>query len=232
MKRKNQQRLGECVYCDERKPLTDDHVPPKNLFAKPRPGNLITVPACAECNKGFERDDEYFRTMLVLWEKTGDHFGARRLADRVVKDLKRPEKVRFRSSIFHKARPVKLFTKSGLYDGETGLVEVDVLRLHRTVTRTVRGLFYHHAGHRLDDSYEVQIRVSPMSGMILDLIIATLPGLSTTPEIIGDGVFKYWFQVSTRDEKVSTWVLMFFENLPFVCATVPRGFLGDLQELS
>jgi len=47
-KRKN--KIGICVYCGKKLPLTKDHIPPKNLYSKPRPSNLITVPCCEKCN--------------------------------------------------------------------------------------------------------------------------------------------------------------------------------------
>jgi hypothetical protein len=63
--------LGQCVYCGRRRQLTVDHVPPRNLFARPRP-TLITVPSCAPCNTGASLDDEYFYSRIVM------HLGAAR----------------------------------------------------------------------------------------------------------------------------------------------------------
>jgi hypothetical protein len=222
--------VGECVYCGEHKPLTDDHIPPKNLFAKPRPNDLITVPCCLDCNSGFQKDDEYFRTVLVLWQETGTHPEARRLAKPVIRDLKRSKKFRFRRSILEKARPVSLFTKSGLYAGETGLFEVDRLRLHQTVIRMVKGLFYYHRRYRLADSYGVQVRVSAADSQTVNLIKSTLPQ-SVTPKVIANGAFKYWSELSSEDRMASVWILLFFEYLPFMCATVPKGFIEDPKEL-
>ena len=55
-----------CVYCGGTDDLTDDHVPPKTIFPKPRPSGLITVRSCKKCNCGSSRDDEHFRMMLCL----------------------------------------------------------------------------------------------------------------------------------------------------------------------
>jgi 5-methylcytosine-specific restriction endonuclease McrA len=57
---------GTCVYCGETKPLSADHVPPKNLFDRPYPANLLTVPACVDCNGAFSKDDEDFRIALTV----------------------------------------------------------------------------------------------------------------------------------------------------------------------
>jgi hypothetical protein len=54
-----------CVYCGEPGQLTRDHVSPQSIFPNPKPSNLITVPACQDCNGGFRLDREYFRTFVV-----------------------------------------------------------------------------------------------------------------------------------------------------------------------
>jgi hypothetical protein len=61
-----------CAYCGSTSELTDDHIPPKNLFPKPRPENIITVKACKICVKDTSKDDEYFRMnrfslLCVAW---------------------------------------------------------------------------------------------------------------------------------------------------------------------
>jgi len=62
-----------CYYCDE--PATsDEHVPPKALFPKPKdsPGgkeyrrNLLTVPSCDVHNTAKSKDDEYLLYVLAL----------------------------------------------------------------------------------------------------------------------------------------------------------------------
>lgn len=55
-----------CIYCGTDRDITVDHVPPKLLLAQPYPANLITVPACFQCNQSFQKDDEYLRTMLCI----------------------------------------------------------------------------------------------------------------------------------------------------------------------
>ena len=45
---------------------TRDHVPPKGIFAKPLPDNLITVPCCQSCNHGNHKADEVFRSIMAM----------------------------------------------------------------------------------------------------------------------------------------------------------------------
>lgn len=53
----------ECYLCGNPS-TTRDHIPPLGIFPKPRPDNLITVPACGNCNAKTTLDDEYFRTVV------------------------------------------------------------------------------------------------------------------------------------------------------------------------
>src|SRR4051812_40316879 len=50
-----------CYLCQKRPATTKDHVPPKSLFPKPRPSNLMTLPCCFPCNNRFSKHEEYFR---------------------------------------------------------------------------------------------------------------------------------------------------------------------------
>jgi hypothetical protein len=55
---------GECYLCGT-PATTQDHIPPKCMFPKPRPTDLITVPSCCACNDKTKLDDEYFRLVVA-----------------------------------------------------------------------------------------------------------------------------------------------------------------------
>ncbi len=61
--------VAHCVHCGG---LTEtrDHCPSRVLLDKPHPENLPYLPACAPCNSGFSRDEEYFAS-LVECSRTG-----------------------------------------------------------------------------------------------------------------------------------------------------------------
>jgi len=57
---------GLCVYCGVNPATTRDYVIPECLFVPPLPSNMVTVPACADCNTTKKaQDDPYLRDMLV-----------------------------------------------------------------------------------------------------------------------------------------------------------------------
>lgn len=57
-----------CVFCGVQSKTTRDHIPPQNLFPKPRPNsiNLLTVPSCFLCNNNSSNDDEYFLYFILM----------------------------------------------------------------------------------------------------------------------------------------------------------------------
>jgi len=135
-------QIGECVYCGEIRELTDDHIPPKNLFAKPRPNNLIAVPSCELCNGGASDDDEYFRLMLTLREDTFDHPDVQKILPTVFRSLAKPNKVGFSKSLFQSIRVLNVTTSSGLFLGPRPTYNANLERLDRVAQRIVKGLFY------------------------------------------------------------------------------------------
>jgi hypothetical protein len=55
--------VNGCIYCGGPEE-TRDHVPSRVLLEPPYPENLPVVWACANCNQGFSRDEEYFACLI------------------------------------------------------------------------------------------------------------------------------------------------------------------------
>jgi hypothetical protein len=60
-----------CVYCGHSAD-TQDHVPPKLLYNKPYPKNLLTVPCCGSCNGAWSKDEQYFKIALSFLSGNAD----------------------------------------------------------------------------------------------------------------------------------------------------------------
>src|SRR5262249_13551352 len=120
-----------CVYCSSTKNLTDEHAPPKLIFPEPRPSNLITVPACADCNQQGSKDAEYFRLWLCLNPLTKDMSSVVALKPTVQRSLKRQQAEGFRTAIF-----------KSLESKPHGVAfTVDMGRIHLVVRRTIQCLY-------------------------------------------------------------------------------------------
>lgn len=62
-------RTVTCPYCRQIIPHHEsqkDHVPPKGLFGKPRPSNLITVRCCDACHRALSKGDEVLKAIAAM----------------------------------------------------------------------------------------------------------------------------------------------------------------------
>ncbi len=232
MGRKKRNRLDprleacECVYCGSRDRLTFDHVPPQNLFSIPRPGNLIKVPCCHSCNKGFSKDDEYFRLMVVLRHDIGSHPQFKNLWPTVYRSLLRRREHGFTNGLLQSMARVDVQSPGGLFLGQLPTYSVDLVRLDRTAARITKGLFYHEFGSRLPDDYcAVSYNKSGFGGNVagVELVNSMCAKLFVSPpKTIGANVFSYWFQRTSDNPNASVWLMLFFGAFPFFCLTIEK----------
>src|SRR5437867_4223206 len=127
---------GVCVYCGQEKKLTLDHVPPKLLLARPYPPNLLTVPSCRDCNKSFQKDDEYTRTVLCLDERAKSHDEAKAKLPAVMRSLERPTAKAFADYLSSQWMETKVLSSDGFPIMQ---MELDNQRVNATGSRIMRG---------------------------------------------------------------------------------------------
>jgi hypothetical protein len=217
-----------CVYCGKTGKISNDHIPPKNLFPSPRPSNLITVPSCKECNEKASKDDEYLRLVLFMRSDISDHPEVLKNKAKLQRSLQKPEQQGFRASFLNSLAFVDSHTPAGIYLGKTNAFRVDMKRINNVIKRITRGLFYKEKGRRLPDNYQVCCYIfdilneHPYSLGILtmkDIITSTLQGKSST---VGDDVFRYWCRFAIDEENSSAMVLSFYNRVNFLALTTPN----------
>ena len=215
------QQVKECVYCGSTENLTKDHIPPKNLFAKPRPSNLITVPSCASCNGGFQLDDDYFWMIMHTRMETGGHPELTRTKAKFISSLNRMESARYKRAILNSMFLAELVTKSSLYVGTATAFRVDGERLNKVASRIIKGLFYYEKGFRLPDECEAVAFADPLTMSDDPEVINRLVSfMLTRPEqIIGNNVFSYRCHFHEEEEYTSAWLMLFYENMLFLGST-------------
>lgn len=210
-----------CAYCGSEKKLSDDHVPPKNLFPKPRPSDLITVPACNVCHSRTSKDDEYFRLKLCLRDDAGEHESARANWDSIFRSLKKENAKGLKSLFLSDLRRIQLYTPTGLYIRKSFAYDVDLKRIRNVIERTIRGLYFAEMCNPLDLNNEVRVygnddlELQPRD-IIEDLIKMILIPLKTIPaKIIGNGVFLYHHRIMEENPLYSVWLVTFYESVLF-----------------
>ena len=204
-----------CAFCGVQKSTTRDHVPPKGIFGRPLPNNMITVPSCSSCHSETSDDDTYFRTILIFRDYIGDHKDAKKVMELAVRGLKKKKSIGFTRSLLKRLEPVNLVTESGLFIGKGGRIkEVEIDRLITVANRTIRGLFYHNFNSPVPQQYQVNSylvdsfpRLTPefrlqVAGMM------NFCDLGTSQQV---GNFYYSFNSPSDCPSATAWVLKFYD---------------------
>lgn len=215
----------ECCYCGQIAKNHRDHVPPKVLFKKPRPANLITVPACATCNGGFSKNDEYFANILALEDHAHAHPDAKARAAAVFRNLERQQAKGSRAALGKSIVEAAVYSRGGIYLGQRTALRLDFARIRATLNRCAKGLFFAEFGHRIPDSREV------LSFSISDLEPEEFGGLAKTVRAVlatparddWRGVFRYWVRLASDADDVGGFVIEFYKAKAFFCGIVPAG---------
>lgn len=216
------------MYCGAEGFVTDDHCPPKGLFAKPRP-TLITVPACDECNRGFSRDDEYFRDFFVMDERSRGNQDRDALVALINRSYTRPQSAKMQAALARetRARIRERPNSDVLTIGR--LRHASGMRLSVTAARIAKGLFWYHKGFRLPKDYDAF--AAPLH--ILPTMDRTVPGSGSyaleiaemlrlmEPYKVGHA-FEYCWMTSPNGVAVTYWLLSVYGNECFLVQTFPK----------
>lgn len=219
--------VTSCTYCGQENADTSDHVPPACLFPTPRPPNLITVPCCRACNGEASKDDEYFRMVLAI-RRDNEHPAVEKVLESVHRGLGRRQGRGLMADLAQGTRPVSVRSPGGLHLGNSLAYTVDLNRMGRVASRTVKGLFFKEFGKRLPDSYDVQPFASSglhdIDSKLWTAVKQRVHGLlSCPPRIVGDSVFEYRFQTAADDPMTTAWLMCFYKVEWFLCFTFLRN---------
>lgn len=216
--------VGECAFCGLEKPITRDHIPPRNLFPKPRSSQLITVPCCEDCRIGWSDDDEYFR-LHAISSRSARCASAQKIVHKIEASIGKPAKAGYRRMIQSSICEVPVYSKGGIYLGQSSALRVDDKRVRRVMRRIIKGLFYHERGTCLPSTHEVKGYVceAEFPDPLLKLL-ETINYAGFYPiRKIQDDVFEYTFQSLEEDVNSTIWIGWFYENIKFFGATRKIG---------
>lgn len=204
-------KTGQCVYCGSTKPLTRDHIIPKSLFSRPFPANLMTVPACFECNNRKSRDDEYLRDVLTLDLFGNQHpIASHIFSTKVLAAQRRNSSEVVRTVLLHH-RPEALYTRMGVYLGDAVSAPIDEARMIGIFTRIVRGLYYDARRQRIPDQYVFDLRRYHL--WEFDNVWSLFSRLHVHgPKSLGS-IFSAAYVYAQEDAFSTWWLLLFYERV-------------------
>jgi hypothetical protein len=186
-----------CCYCGINEATTKDHVPPKSIFNKPRPSDLITVPCCFQCNNAASISDEKFKAFLGMHVASQGGEAERLFKEGVLATVKHNNGLRH--EILSSMYPVDIETKGG-----KGIAVPWNNEAHdETIERITRGLFFYHYATAIPSHIKM-----------------TVYWFSQTPEgwtddmldenSIANGLFKYKYRKVEDGTFDSIWLYNFY----------------------
>jgi hypothetical protein len=191
-----------CAICGIEKATTKDHVPPKGIFVRPRPSNLVTVPACVKCNNHSSELDERFLADLGVHVSIDQDEGQRLFTEQVMKTLRHNKKLH--SEILNRVKTVEFTTPDGVPLAKTYIGSWDKEPHLRIIERTIRGLYYHHYNEILGSDYIVKT-------YFFDSLTTELQETSKNWALntIGNIVYNYT-KADRNGETASVWIFQFY----------------------
>ncbi len=205
-----------CCFCGSSENITRDHIPPKNLFLKPLPTNLITIPSCKSCNEDTSLDDEYFR-ICVSTQGYNDVVGKKIWDEKVVDSSFRRSK-KLRNEIKESQMKINVKTKGGLYLGNLDALTYDSKRINNILIKICKGLIYFDS----PDIDLMKISVNVIGLTKKDKKLEDIVNKIKSKSIGNNNEFIYWSSISSDDRYTSFWIFMFYNNTIFSVSTEPK----------
>lgn len=204
-----------CVICGIRPVTSRDHIPPRSIFPKPPPGDLITVPACDNCNNMSSGLDEEFKVAIGIQAGHGEE-GERLFFDQTRKTIAHNQ--RLKKELARSMRWVELQSLEGLFVGTAMAVLLNSQSYDTVINRIIRGLHWHHTGDILGDRVDIKVRWHRnLSRKIYEMTTNWSTG------IVGKGQFIYKYFVCDEIPMASIWVLQFFRCAWSSGTVMPKG---------
>lgn len=201
-----------CVYCQTASADPVDHVPPKLLLSKPYPRDLITVPSCTNCNKSFQTDDEYFRSMVLLREDLATSAHAKPVLERTVRGLTRLDGRPLARRILHNVRSVETPA------GSKRAMELEAERIERTLVRFARGLFFHESGKAMPAHVAARAHIAYDDDDEMKRDVAEM--VAGQPVTTVGSAFSYTWRRGDPAGFFTAWEMRFYERVPFLVLTI------------
>lgn len=221
-----------CIYCNENLANTVDHIPPRCIFSKPLPLNMITVPCCNVCNSKYALDDEYFMVVLTLIEDTTKNIYKDYLFEKIQRMKLREQSRKLIEYIKYSFEAKVKITRNGLILLNQPGINIDQKRIRNTVNRIIKGLVYKETGLLTKEVVSVfttdyRNLDHDMTKQLMDVLDFIKYGDTI---YIGDGkIFGYKFVYPKSCPEVSGWILNFFESFYVVALARHSNYSGEFH---
>jgi hypothetical protein len=209
------EKKQNCVYCNLQESTTDDHVPPKSFFPKPRPSNLITVPSCFDCNSGAGMDEEFFLATFMFSNAGVSEAGQKLWSEKLNRMY--DKNIGLRRKIADHLEQTSLYTPTGIYLGRGMTINTDEKRFGSVVNKILKGLYFFEYDQPLPNNAEI-------TTIFMNLQDNFEPVKRVAPELkfgskTWNGIFEYRFNRLADDPSGSIWMFRFWGQAYFWSVT-------------
>jgi hypothetical protein len=222
MAREERQRKV-CAYCGSAAPEARDHIPPKGMFGRPCPSDLLTVPCCERCRSGWSKDDEYFRTVVLSADNLQADPRTAKVTKSLLRSLVKLSKKGFSHLMGKSLTIVELLTKSGLLVGKRPGIKIDSNRVTRVLVRILRALFYREFGFPVPGDYTVDATFDQYGERILPM--------HKRPPFVpirrtANNIFLWTYAKASDDPLATLWIGAFYGKVFFAGMVGPDHARG------
>lgn len=209
-----------CIYCGRLSGDSRDHIPPRSLFPRPFPSDLITVPSCIRCNMNFSRDDEYFKTVVLMRQDVASQPAAQTALASILRNWRRPQSHRLRVRLLRSFFDVAIRSPAGLFLGTAPGYRVDNQRLRNTIARITSGLFYEVFGRSVAPGSTVTgsdwLALAPDTRRDFATMLS-----GARERTVADGVFTFRWVRARDNEDATLWIMTIYSAATFTGITAP-----------
>ena len=203
-----------CAICGKNPATTRDHIPPKGIFPKPRPNDLITIPACGPCNKSTSDFDEVFKVFMGIAGGHGPE-GELMFKEQTIHTLQHNQ--RLKREMASSVRDVFVKTPGGVILGKKPAIPLTSKAHDQIIENMIRGLHFHHTGNILGDQADIAINWHNCFPKIYNVQIDWITG------DVGNGQFIYKFFTDPQEPFASVWIFQFFSRAWSSGTALPKG---------
>jgi hypothetical protein len=208
-----------CYLCQQNPATTDDHVPPRGLFATTRGSDAYRLPACGACNGALTQDENYLRNVLA---SSGLNDEAERAAEVTWRSLQGSSPLYPRSNVrdlYKNMRDRDIFSAGGVLLGRERSFDIDNSRIDPVVIKIVKGLYYQGTKRAFPANYSFRVGLAvPQNARAYDAVTSLVNDLAGAPTL-AQGVFHnvltYVAWSFSEDNSSSLWFLDFYRSIVF-----------------
>lgn len=198
-----------CYICGADDARTRDHVFPRSLFTRPLPPDMLTAPACDDCQQRLQLDEEYFRTFAAAGSYQDE--SARELWDgRIKRSFEKSPG--FRQTFANAISTMEWKSPGGVILGDLVGLEGDRQKIGNVLHKIVRGLFYLDSGGTVMP-FDVKFnysQVSPMTPPLPDEVMDLIHGMPL--RTVGEAV-RFKFELFPGDSRMIVSWFAFYRTM-------------------